>query len=102
MGIFKNITKTLKQAAPFIGSAIGMYFGGPMGAALGSGIGSLVGGRDTEEALTAAALGGGTYLMHMAKDFHQMHHLQQQMLDFLVGQSYGFIYSYFYKNSFFL
>ena len=37
MGIFKNITKTLKQAAPFIGSAIGMYLGGPAGAALGSG-----------------------------------------------------------------
>ena len=29
MGIFKNITKTLKQARPVIGSAIGMYFGGP-------------------------------------------------------------------------
>ena len=58
MGIFKNITKTLKQAAPFIGGSIGFAFGGPMGAALGSGIGSLVGGGDTEDALTAAALGG--------------------------------------------
>ena len=62
MGIFKNITKTLKQAAPFIGSAIGMYVAGPgyaaLGGALGGGIGSLVGGGDTEDALTAAALGG--------------------------------------------
>ena len=41
MGIFKNITKTLKKAAPIIGAGIGMYFGGPMGASIGSGIGSL-------------------------------------------------------------
>jgi|TARA_E500000305_G_C4000521_1_gene227064 hypothetical protein len=63
MGIFKNITKTLKQAAPVIGSAIGMYIGGPagyaaLGGALGGGIGSLVGGGDTDDALTAALLGG--------------------------------------------
>ena len=56
MGIFKNITRTLKQAAPVIGSAIGMYVGGPIGAAIGSGIGSLAAGRDTQEALTNAAL----------------------------------------------
>jgi len=59
MGIFKNITKTLKRAAPFIGSAIGMYVGGPIGAAIGSGIGSLAAGRDTQEALTNAALAYG-------------------------------------------
>jgi hypothetical protein len=59
MGIFKNITKTLKQAAPVIGSAIGMYVGGPIGAAIGSGIGSLAAGRDTQEALTNAALAYG-------------------------------------------
>ena len=59
MGIFKNITKKLKQAAPVIGSAIGMYLGGPIGAALGSGIGSLAAGRDTQEALTNAALAYG-------------------------------------------
>jgi hypothetical protein len=63
MGIFKNITKTLKQAAPVIGSAIGMYIGGPagyaaLGGALGGGIGSLVGGGDKDDALTAALLGG--------------------------------------------
>jgi len=68
MGIFRNITKTLKRAAPLIGSAIGMYIGGPagyaaLGGALGGGIGSLVGGGDTDDALKAAALGGiGGYL----------------------------------------
>ena len=68
MGIFKNITRTLKQAAPLIGSAIGMYLGGPagmaaLGGALGGGIGSLVGGGDTEDALIAAGLGGlGGYM----------------------------------------
>jgi len=68
MGIFKNITKTLKRAAPFIGSAIGMYIGGPagyaaLGGALGGGIGSLAAGGDTDDALKAAALGGiGGYL----------------------------------------
>ena len=60
MGIFKNITKSLKKAAPLIGSAIGMYFGGPLGASIGSGIGSLAAGRSAEEALTNAALAGGT------------------------------------------
>jgi len=59
MGIFRNITKSLKKAAPFIGSAIGMYVGGPIGAAIGSGIGSLAAGRDTQEALTNAALAYG-------------------------------------------
>jgi hypothetical protein len=59
MGIFRNITKSLKKAAPFIGSAIGMYFGGPLGASIGSGIGSLAAGRDTQEALTNAALAYG-------------------------------------------
>ena len=59
MGIFKNITKSLKKAAPLIGSAIGMFYGGPIGAAIGSGIGSLAAGRDTQEALTNAALAYG-------------------------------------------
>ena len=63
MGIFRNITRNLKKAAPLIGSAIGMYIGGPagmaaLGGALGGGIGSLVGGGDTEDALIAAGLGG--------------------------------------------
>ena len=62
MGIFRNITRNLKKAAPLIGSAIGMYIAGPgyaaLGGALGGGIGSLVGGGDTEAALKAAALGG--------------------------------------------
>ena len=73
MGIFKNITKTLKQAAPVIGSAIGMYIGGPFGAAAGAGIGSLAAGRDAEEALKAAALAGGTaYLSGYGKGFKKM------------------------------
>ena len=63
MGIFKNITRTLKKAAPIIGGSIGFMVGGPMGsaalgAAFGSGIGTLVGGGDTDEALKAALLGG--------------------------------------------
>lgn len=69
MGIFKNITKTLKKAAPLIGSAIGMYFGGSFGAALGSGIGSLAGGRSAEEALRNAALTGATTYAMGGKDF---------------------------------
>ena len=60
MGIFRNITKSLKKAAPLIGAGIGMYFGGSMGASIGSGIGSLASGRSTEEALMNAALAGGT------------------------------------------
>jgi hypothetical protein len=59
MGIFKNITKSLKKAAPVIGGTIGFMIGGPTGAAIGSGIGSLAAGRSTEEALIAAALGYG-------------------------------------------
>jgi len=58
MGIFKSFTKILKKAAPIIGGSIGFAIGGPMGAALGSGIGSLASGRDLEDSLKAAALGG--------------------------------------------
>tara|TARA_R100001129_G_scaffold7561_1_gene5573 strand:- start:549 stop:1310 length:762 start_codon:yes stop_codon:yes gene_type:complete len=69
MGIFKNITRALKKAAPVIGSAIGMYFGGPVGASIGSGIGSLAAGRSAEEALLNAALAGGTTYAMGGKDF---------------------------------
>ena len=69
MGIFRNITRTLKQAAPIIGSAIGMYFGGPLGASIGSGIGSLAAGRSAEEALRNAALTGATTYAIGGKDF---------------------------------
>jgi hypothetical protein len=69
MGIFRNITKTLKKAAPLIGSAIGMYYGGSFGAALGSGIGSLAGGRSAEEALKNAALTGAASYAMGGKDF---------------------------------
>lgn len=69
MGIFKNITKALKKAAPMIGSAIGMYFGGPVGASIGSGIGSLAAGRSAEEALQNAALAGASTYALGGKDF---------------------------------
>jgi len=69
MGIFRDITKSLKKAAPVIGAGIGMYFGGPMGASIGSGIGSLASGRSTEEALMNAALAGGTTYAMGGKDF---------------------------------
>lgn len=69
MGIFKNLTKSLKKAAPLIGSAIGMYYGGSFGAALGSGIGSLAGGRSVEEALKNAALTGATSYALGGRDF---------------------------------
>ena len=59
MGIFKNITKVLKKAAPIIGSTIGFALGGPGGAAIGSGIGSLAGGRSVEDALMNAGLAYG-------------------------------------------
>jgi hypothetical protein len=59
MGIFKNITKILKKAAPLIGSTIGFAFGGPAGAAIGSGIGSLASGRSVEDALMNAGLAYG-------------------------------------------
>ena len=63
MGIFKNVTRLLKKAAPVIGGSIGFMIGGPLGSAaigsdLGAGIGSLVGGADTDDALKAALLGG--------------------------------------------
>jgi hypothetical protein len=63
MGIFKNITNFLKDAAPIIGSTIGFALGGPGGAAIGSGIASLAGGRDAKEALLNAgmAYGVGTF-----------------------------------------
>jgi len=75
MGIFKNITKVLKKAAPIIGGTIGFAIGGPMGsaalgAAFGSGIGTLVGGGDTDDALKAALLGGiGGYAASGGKFF---------------------------------
>ena len=70
MGIFKNITKVLKEAAPVIGAGIGMYYGGTFGAALGSGLGSLASGRSTEESLKNAALAGTTaYLAGGGKGF---------------------------------
>jgi len=73
MGIFKNITKTLKKAAPIIGAGIGMYFGGPIGASIGSGIGSLAAGQDTEQALLNAALAGGTaYMSGYGKGFEKL------------------------------
>ena len=59
MGIFKNVTKLLKKAAPIIGGSIGFAFGSPfLGTALGTGIGTLIAGGDTEEAIKAGLMGG--------------------------------------------
>ena len=69
MGIFKNITKTIKKAAPLIGSTIGFALGGPAGAAIGSGIGSLAGGRDLDDALKNAALAYGIGSLGQAAGF---------------------------------
>jgi len=69
MGIFRNITRALKKAAPVIGSAIGMFYGGPLGASIGSGIGSLAAGRSAEEALKNAALAGASTYALGGKDF---------------------------------
>ena len=69
MGIFKNITKTIKRAAPLIGSTIGFALGGPAGAAIGSGIGSLAGGRDLDDALKNAALAYGIGSLGQAAGF---------------------------------
>ena len=69
MGIFKNITRTLKRAAPLIGSTIGFALGGPAGAAIGSGIGSLAGGRDLDDALKNAALAYGIGSLGQAAGF---------------------------------
>ena len=69
MGIFKNITRTLKRAAPLIGSTIGFALGGPAGAAIGSGIGSLASGRDLDDALKTAALAYGIGSLGQAAGF---------------------------------
>ena len=94
MGIFKNITRTLKQAAPIIGSAIGMYFGGPLGASIGSGIGSLAAGRSAEEALRNAALTGATTYAIGGKDFGREFNFDTSGSPFagreVVGQSKNF------------
>lgn len=53
---FKSIGKTLKKAAPIIGSVVGGALGGPVGAAIGGGLGSLAGGASPEQALINAGL----------------------------------------------
>ena len=69
MGIFRDITKTLKQAAPVIGGTIGFALGGPYGAAIGSGIASLASGRSAEQSLMNAALGYGAGTMAKGAGF---------------------------------
>jgi hypothetical protein len=71
MGIFRNITKALKKAAPIIGSTIGFAFGGPAGAAIGSGLGSLAAGQDADDALKNAALAYGIGSLGKAAGFTQ-------------------------------
>jgi hypothetical protein len=69
MGIFRDITKSLKKAAPIIGGTIGFAIGGPMGASIGSGIGSLASGRSVEESLMNAAMGYGAGYMAQGAGF---------------------------------
>jgi hypothetical protein len=69
MGIFRDITKSLKKAAPIIGGTIGFAIGGPMGASIGSGIGSLASGRSIEESLMNAAMGYGAGYMAQGAGF---------------------------------
>ena len=71
MGIFRNITRALKKAAPIIGSTIGFAFGGPAGAAIGSGLGSLAAGQDASDALRNAALAYGIGSLGKAAGFTQ-------------------------------
>jgi len=71
MGIFRNITRALKKAAPLIGSTIGFAFGGPAGAAIGSGLGSLAAGQDADDALKNAALAFGIGSLGKAAGFTQ-------------------------------
>jgi hypothetical protein len=71
MGIFRDVRREIKKAAPLIGAGIGMYFGGAWGAALGSGLGSAASGRSTEESLRNAALAGGTAYMAGGSGFGQ-------------------------------
>jgi hypothetical protein len=62
MGIFRDITKSLKKAAPIIGGTIGFAIGGPVGASIGSGIG-------IEESLMNAAMGYGAGYMAQGAGF---------------------------------
>tara|TARA_A100001391_G_scaffold109364_1_gene73475 strand:- start:28 stop:825 length:798 start_codon:yes stop_codon:yes gene_type:complete len=71
MGIFRNITRALKKAAPLIGSTIGFALGGPAGAAIGSGLGSLAAGQDADDALKNAALAYGIGSLGKAAGFTQ-------------------------------
>jgi len=87
MGIFKNITRALKKAAPVIGSAIGMYIGGPVGASIGSGIGSLAAGKDAEEALRNAALAGATTYAMGGKGFGKHFNFDTSGSPFASGSS---------------
>jgi hypothetical protein len=53
---FKSLGKTLKKAAPMIGSIVGFAIGGPAGAALGGGLGGLAAGQSPEQALLTAGM----------------------------------------------
>ena len=86
MGIFKNITKTLKKAAPLIGSTIGFALGGPAGAAIGSGIGSLAAGRSAEEALMNAGMAYGVGSFAKGAGFTQAPDSATGISQFLPGR----------------
>lgn len=58
MGLFSKFKDAVSEALPTIGGTVGMALGGPIGAAFGSGIGTLAQGRDIEDAMKNAAIGG--------------------------------------------
>jgi len=58
MGLFSKFKDAASEALPMIGGTVGMALGGPIGAAFGSGIGTLAQGRDIEDAMKNAAIGG--------------------------------------------
>jgi len=58
MGLFSKFKDAVSEALPLIGGTIGMAYAGPIGAAFGSGIGTLAQGRDIEDAMKNAAIGG--------------------------------------------
>ena len=58
MGLFSKFKDAISEALPTIGGTVGMALGGPIGAAFGSGIGTLAQGRDIEDAMKNAAIGG--------------------------------------------
>lgn len=56
--MLKNFIKGIKEALPAVGGIIGYSVAGPLGAGIGSGIGSLAAGKEADDALRNALIGG--------------------------------------------